>query len=211
MNKLFIAVDFFDSVMAVGDFLALILEIGLGILLLISLIFGIKNKKINLKPIGKFALKVLGISLAVIAVFFLITMFIAENISYKEKEILGWLIYFSAVGFFTWYVLKDIITVINLHINGKHTTGIFMNYELAINGRFIICVEYSVDEISYIYKGRQFKSDKKLKIGDEVDILYNPKNPDKSCIYKHSALKQIFPTILVILIIICTFLSLNYS
>lgn len=174
----------------IGDFFEIVSEFGF-ICLTISLFFW--------KATRKFAFKVLGICLAVIAVIFTASL-ISGKIFGDNGIKLPILICFDI--FFIYGLrmsLKDLVPAIKLHFKGERTTGIFFNEVSQYRGRNLIFIEFSINGTKYICKGKRFKSSRKLKCGDEVLILYDSENPEKSCIYKYSITLNILPTLLMLI------------
>lgn len=180
--------DFFNYI---SNFFEIVFSLGF-ITLTISLFFWKATRKI--------AFKVLGISIAVIAVIFTVSL-ISGKIFGDNGIKLPILICFDI--FFIYglrNLLKELIPAIKLHFNGERTTGIFFNEVSQYRSRNLIHVEFSINGTKYICKGKRFKSSRNLKCGDEVAILYNPDNPEISCVYKYSITLNILPAILMLIV-----------
>ncbi len=181
MNNIFEQIDGFFEIVS---------EIGF-VCLTISLFFW--------KVTRKFAFKVLGICLAVIAVTFtssLISGKILGDAGIALPIIICFDIFFICVLCMS---LKELIPAIKLHFKGERTTGIFFREDSQFRGRNLIFTEFSINETKYICKGKRFKSSRNLKCGDEVTILYDSENPENSCIYKYSITLNILPTLLMLI------------
>lgn len=175
----------------IDGFFEIVSEIGF-VCLTISLFFW--------KVTRKFAFKVLGICLTVIAVIFtasLISGKILGDAGISLPIIICFDIFFICVLCMS---LKELILAIKLHFNGERTTGIFFREVFRYRIRNLIHVEFSINGTKYICNGERFKSSRKLKCGDEVLILYDSENPEKSCIYKYSITLNILPTILELIV-----------
>lgn len=175
----------------IGEFFEIVSEIGF-VCLTISLFFW--------KATRKFAFKVLGICLAVIAVIFtssLISGKILGDAGIALPIIICFDIFFICVLCMS---LKELILAIRLHFNGERTNGIFYSEVFSYRSRNLIHIEFSINGTKYICKGKRFKSSRKLKCGDEVTILYDSENPEKACIYKYSITLNILPTILELIV-----------
>lgn len=174
----------------IGEFFEIIFSLGF-VILTISLFFWKESRKI--------AFKVLGICLAVIAVIFTVSL-ISGKIFGDNGIKLPILICFDI--FFIYglrNLLKELIPAIKLHFKGERTTGIFFREVSKYRGRNLIFIEFNIKGTKYTCKGKRFKSSRNLKCGDEVTILYDSENPEKSCIYKYSIILNILPTLLMLI------------
>lgn len=114
----------------------------------------------------------------------------------KTKRIyrIGWVV----------IILVCLFNPLLLIVIGKHTTGKVVDlYDQTIHGRNGSINVYSVIEFqadSFIY---QFTSEKNMnyRINDEVQIVYNPFNPEKAKVYSLLGLfKSSFPMLAICLI-----------